>query len=71
MSGQRWFRTAEGGLVPDGDPAGEFLAYGVADELSAEDAALVEASAKPAEPEPVKKAAVKPADKSALKPEDK
>ena len=63
MSGQRWFRTAEGGLVPDGDPAGEFLAYGVADELSAEDAALVAP--------PKVKAAARPADKAAPKAEDK
>lgn len=63
--GQRLWRTAEGDLVPDGHPEAQFLAYGVSDDLSPEDASLVrrERGHTPkaeAEPTPKKRASSKP-----------
>lgn len=59
---ERLWRTADGGLVRDGDEAATLLAYTVGDEIRPADEHLV-----PAE----RKAAEKPADKAMAKTEDK
>jgi hypothetical protein len=65
---QRLYRTTDGKLVEEGDPAAAFLAYPAGTELSDEEARreglLVERKAAP-------KAQAKPADKAAPKPADK
>jgi hypothetical protein len=61
-AGRRLWRTRDGGLVTDGDPAAATLAYAAGDELSAGDEQLL---ADPAEAgEPAAKAAPAPADKA-------
>lgn len=65
---KRWWRTADGRLVEDGDPAGEFLAYGIGDEVTdPTDRALVEKASKAEKPR-AKKAAEKPTTQRSEKP---
>lgn len=57
---KRWWRTADGRLVEDGDPAAMHLAYGIGDEITEPaDRALVEKASKAEKPR-AKKAAEKP-----------
>ncbi len=65
---ERLWRTADGGLVLDGDEAAEFLAYAPGHEIAARDEQLVPGADKP---KAAAKAATKPADKAAAKPADK
>lgn len=58
---QRLWRTADGGLVHDDDPAAAILAYAAGDEIAAADEALLGGE----------KAKAKPADKQAAKPANK
>jgi len=64
---KRLYRTADGRLVEEGDPAAAFLAYPVGTELSEEEARR--AGLLPAKTVP--KAAAKPADKAVPKTADK
>jgi hypothetical protein len=63
-AGRRLWRTRDGGLVPDGDPAAVTLAYAPGDELTDTDAQRLA-------PAPPTKQADKPSDKQADKPSDK
>ncbi len=69
---ERLWRTADGGLVRDGDEAGQSLAYAPGDEVAARDEHLVLGgdTAKSAV-KPEAKMAAKPPNKQAVKPADK
>jgi hypothetical protein len=60
--GRRLWRTENGGLVEDGDPAGVTLAYGPGDQLTAADEALLAGETE--DEEAGQKQASRPADKS-------
>lgn len=68
-AGRRLWRTADGGLVADGDPAAVRLAYASGDELTEADEQLL------AEPEHHRvdgpKSSGRPADKAGRRPADK
>jgi len=57
IAGERLWRTADGGLVRDGDPDAATLAYAAGDEITAADEGRVPG-------EPAEKQQDKPADKS-------
>lgn len=52
IAGRRLWRTAEGGLVEDGDPAARSLAYGPADEVELADVEKMPGAKPKAEPKP-------------------
>lgn len=69
IAGRRLWRTADGGLVEDGDPAAVALAYGPGDELAAADAEVVAGvQPTPAADDAGEKRGGRPADKARRRP---